>query len=693
MLIDSNELLGKSLGSCTLQRLIGRGGMGAVYLASQARPRRTVAVKVLMPAMAMEQRPRAEFLARFRREADAIAALDHVNIMPIYEYGEQEDIAYLVMPYVTGGTLRDSIEKRGTLPLEEIVPIIEQAAAALDTAHRQNIIHRDLKPGNMLFHADGRLLLADFGLAKVLRDPSEEAARKQTELTSAGTIIGTPEYLSPEQGTGRPLDYRTDVYSLGIVLYQMIAGRVPFTGTTPVAIAIKHALEAPPPLNRFNPTVSPEIEAIVQKTLAKQPDQRYASAGELAQTLRAALEKIKEQEGKKQEAVTIRSDGRTPPDEQEDNQLEQRGEIKREQEQQEFEMAIEDYPTQHEEGKKIVKETPMKLADREKEERKEPPDDIHTDKTEETPRVEKEVAVAAQAPETDHRYEREQGDKLHLPATGPRPEQRGEPVRQRGLQPVGMMLLGSFLTLLIIVGGLGAYTQFLVKKPQVAITQHSQSTPTGTKVSSTSPTPNKPQTVSLPAAMIAPAKTLLYGTDEPGTSCDKRGGEWSSTTNAQISCGQATTMHNSDQAMLAGTFLDKLPQGKTMPADYVLQVQVTVNAASTGNFGVFVRNQPGQQAQGTYSVLLAPPNTWKMYEYQNSSGAATALVQGIPTQATLTGTFTIDVLVQGDTYTLFINGSQEGYAQSGTYMTGNIGLAVDAGADVSFKNLEVFALQ
>ena len=174
MVTDSNELLGQALGTCTIQRLLGRGGMGAVYLARQSRPRRTVAVKVLLPSIVLEQRPRNEFLARFRREADAIAALDHINIMPVYEYGEQGDIAYLVMPYVMGGTLRDVLEKRSVLTLEEVLPIIEQAAAALDTAHAQSIVHRDLKPGNILFHADGRILLADFGLAKVLSDVNEQ---------------------------------------------------------------------------------------------------------------------------------------------------------------------------------------------------------------------------------------------------------------------------------------------------------------------------------------------------------------------------------------------------------------------------------------------------------------------------------------------------------------------------------------
>src|SRR5437763_15594532 len=153
--------------------------MGAVYVAQQTRPRREVAVKVLLPALFADQPGRIGFLARFRREADAIAALDHVNIIPIYEYGEQEELAYLVMPHITGGTLRNVLEKRSRLPLNEVVSIIEQAAAALDYAHARGIIHRDLKPGNILFHADGRVLLADFGLAKILNESSETSTAEQ----------------------------------------------------------------------------------------------------------------------------------------------------------------------------------------------------------------------------------------------------------------------------------------------------------------------------------------------------------------------------------------------------------------------------------------------------------------------------------------------------------------------------------
>ena len=289
--IDSNQLLGQALGTCTLQRLIGRGGMGAVYLAQQSRPRRSVAVKVLVPGLLLESHIHDEFLVRFRREADAIAALDHINIMPIYEYGEQEQLAYLVMPYVTGGTLRDVLKQRGILPLDEVLPIIEQAAAALDYAHKQGIVHRDLKPANILFHADGRVLLADFGLAKVLNDTSESGITAGASLTSLGAVSGTPEYLSPEQATGNPIDQRTDIYSLGVILYQMLGGRIPFTGATPVAIAIKQTMEEPPPITDVNPALPRGVVAVIIKAIAKKPDQRYATAGELGQALRPPYHK------------------------------------------------------------------------------------------------------------------------------------------------------------------------------------------------------------------------------------------------------------------------------------------------------------------------------------------------------------------------------------------------------------------
>src|SRR6266571_8259933 len=225
MASSNNDLIGKTLGTCTLEKLIGRGGMGTVYLARQIRPSRQVAVKVLLPNAVMDHEVRTEFLARFRREADLIARLEHVNIMPIHEYGEQDGLAYLVMPYLAGGSLRDVLARQGALSLQETTRYMKQAAEALDYAHKQGVIHRDLKPSNFLLHSDGRLVLADFGIARMMQGNGNALG---VTLTGTGTLLGTPEYMAPEMIRGGQVDGCTDIYELGIVLFQMLSGTVPF---------------------------------------------------------------------------------------------------------------------------------------------------------------------------------------------------------------------------------------------------------------------------------------------------------------------------------------------------------------------------------------------------------------------------------------------------------------------------------
>ncbi len=283
---DESDLVGKTLGTCTLIKLLGHGGMGVVYLAQQARPARNVAVKVLQPSVSPASRAYNEFLVRFRREADVIAKLEHVNIMPIYEYGEQDGLAYLVMPYFSGGTLRDLLAQRGALSLQETATYLDQAAYALTYAHSHGVIHRDIKPSNFLLHSDGRLVLADFGIARMMQ---EHNASTVSSLTSTGMLVGTPDYMAPEMAHGEQIDQRADIYELGILVFQMLTGHVPFTGSTPLMVAVKHIQEPLPSLSQMNSAISPAVDAVLMTATAKRREDRYMSALDLAQAFRVAM--------------------------------------------------------------------------------------------------------------------------------------------------------------------------------------------------------------------------------------------------------------------------------------------------------------------------------------------------------------------------------------------------------------------
>ncbi|MBA2285034.1 MAG: serine/threonine protein kinase [Ktedonobacteraceae bacterium] len=286
--MDVKELIGVTLGTCTLEQIIGRGGMGAVFLAQQSRPTRTVAVKVLMPTESYDPELRQNFLERFRREADTVAKLEHKNILPVYEYDEAVVdglyMAYLVMPYIRGGTLReriDEMQRQGKqFDLRVIVSYLNQVADALDYAHNLGVVHRDVKPGNLLFHLDGRLLLSDFGIVRLKAMPS---------LTTVGDFLGTAEYASPEQVNTGEIDFRSDIYSLGIILYELLAGTVPFTATNPFAIMTMQVRDPVPPIRGRRPEISPEVEAVVLKALEKDPAKRYQSALDLARAFQKAV--------------------------------------------------------------------------------------------------------------------------------------------------------------------------------------------------------------------------------------------------------------------------------------------------------------------------------------------------------------------------------------------------------------------
>ena len=284
--MDAEVLSGTVLGTCTLQKVIGRGGMGAVFLAQQSRPRRQVAVKVLLPTSKLQPSQRAAFLARFRRETDTAASLDHPNILPVHECGERDGLAYLVMPYISGGTLRDDLEAQSKLPFPLIVSYLDQIAAALDFAHERGIIHRDIKPANLLMTPEKRLMLTDFGLVKIITDGQQT----QSPLSETGMPMGTPDYMSPEQVLGGEIDTRADIYSLGIVLYQMVTGSVPFKGEMPMKVAIQHLNTLPPQPRNFRPDLPPQAEQVILRALAKRPADRYTFAHDLANAFRQALE-------------------------------------------------------------------------------------------------------------------------------------------------------------------------------------------------------------------------------------------------------------------------------------------------------------------------------------------------------------------------------------------------------------------
>ena len=272
-----SNLIGKTIGAYRILEQIGVGGMATVYKAYQPGVDRYAAIKVLPHYLTQDE----QFVKRFQREAKATAQLEHPHILPIYDYGESDGVTYIAMRYVGAGTLKGHMA-RGPLPLDEISRLIGQIGDALDYAHRAGIIHRDIKPSNVLIDDRGNTYLTDFGLARMM-----EAS---DQLTGSGVGVGTPAYMSPEQGQGAKVDHRSDIYSLGVVLYEMVAGHVPYEAETPMAVMLKHITEPLPLPRRLDPRVPEDVQRVILKALAKDPADRYQTAGELAQALNQAVQ-------------------------------------------------------------------------------------------------------------------------------------------------------------------------------------------------------------------------------------------------------------------------------------------------------------------------------------------------------------------------------------------------------------------
>jgi tRNA A-37 threonylcarbamoyl transferase component Bud32 len=270
------DLSGRQLGDYRLLRRLGRGGMAEVYLAEQSSLKRQVAFKVLKAELATNE----NYVKRFHQEAQAAASLIHASIVQIYEVGEIEGVHFIAQEYVQGKNLREYLDRNGALDVRLAVLIMRQVAAALYRAAQQGIVHRDIKPENVLIAASGEVKVADFGLARVVREG------EALNLTQVGVTMGTPLYMSPEQAEGKPLDHRSDLYSLGVTCYHMLAGQAPFRGETALSLAVQHIKSPPEPLEKVRPDLPEALCRIVHRLLDKKPSNRYSSARELLRDLR-----------------------------------------------------------------------------------------------------------------------------------------------------------------------------------------------------------------------------------------------------------------------------------------------------------------------------------------------------------------------------------------------------------------------
>ncbi len=265
---------GKRLGDYELEEEIGRGGMATVYRARQLNLERVVAVKVIQRSLS--QNPQE--VQRFQQEAQMVARLEHPHILPIYDFDGAHDPPFIVMRYLAGGTIKDRL-RRGPIERGVLFDLLRKAASGLDYAHRQGVIHRDIKPSNILLDADGNPFISDFGIARWVSGAD----------VTGGALLGTADYVSPEQAMGRDLDHRADLYSFGVVIYQILTGQVPFSADQTLGILIRHVYDAPPAATSLNPALPPAVDSVFTRALAKAPEQRYATAIELVEAVEAAL--------------------------------------------------------------------------------------------------------------------------------------------------------------------------------------------------------------------------------------------------------------------------------------------------------------------------------------------------------------------------------------------------------------------
>jgi serine/threonine-protein kinase len=275
-----DPMIGRTIGKYRIVEHLGRGGMAEVYKAYQPNLERYVAIKMMHAFLADEK----EFLSRFEREAKVVATLRHPNIVQVYDFDADGGLTYMVMEFISGQTLKSrmqELEAQGQwLGREDAARVILALSSALKYAHERGMVHRDVKPANVMITLEGQVILTDFGIAKIV---------STSNLTASGAMVGTPSYMAPEQGMGQPGDERSDIYSLGVMLYQLVLGRLPYDADTPLAVVLKHINEPLPLPKALNPDISDELNAVILKSLEKDPHDRYQKVADLAADLRAAM--------------------------------------------------------------------------------------------------------------------------------------------------------------------------------------------------------------------------------------------------------------------------------------------------------------------------------------------------------------------------------------------------------------------
>jgi hypothetical protein len=285
-----------------VQELLGSGGMASVYRAHDSLLERPVALKILHEHFSSDP----EYVERFRREARAIARVSHPNIVTVIDRGSFEDREYIVFEHVPGNTLKDILERRGPLPVTEALSLAHQVARALAFAHEQGIVHRDVKPHNVLVNEEGGAKVTDFGLARSLE--------LDHDITQTGTVLGTCDYISPEQASGQPVDERSDQYSLGVLLFELLAGEVPFPAESYMAAALRHVRDPVPSVRERRPDVPPRVDELVQRAMAKRPEDRFPSTAALVAALESCLaEEADEEPGARARTEVIRSPAQPRP--------------------------------------------------------------------------------------------------------------------------------------------------------------------------------------------------------------------------------------------------------------------------------------------------------------------------------------------------------------------------------------------